>query len=182
MRNKSSLAFAREFLKNRKQLGTPFPSSRYLARTVAKQVVGYNIIELGAGLGQVTNAILNENLDIMLTAFEINPGFLEHLAQIKDSRLTIISASAENFADYVQAFDCVVSGLPLTSMPKHIVKRILESSKKSLRYIQYKYFPEKRLLEDYFEHVSGRVVWRNVPPALVYVCSNNGQDNSFLKR
>lgn len=176
-KKKASKDFFHEFLKHRKELGTPFESSKYLSRAVAKEVTGINIVELGAGPGAITKGILAYHHEINLTAFEINSRLLEHLADINDPRLTIVRASAENFPDYFEdldSIDCIVSGLPLTSMPKHTVKKILESSKKSRRYIQYKYFPEKKLLEDYFESVEAKVIWRNVPPALLYVCHNNG--------
>ncbi|VVB77840.1 Uncharacterised protein [uncultured archaeon] len=168
--------FVKEFVRNRKQLGTPFQSSKYLAKAVAKQVVGYNIVELGAGAGPVTKAILNELKEeaVRLTAFENNPRLLEHLIQIEDSRLTIIGESAENFQDYIQDFDCIVSGLPLTSMPKNVVHSILNASKEAQRYIQYKYFPEGDLLKQYFSSVKSRVVFRNIPPlTIVYICENH---------
>jgi phospholipid N-methyltransferase len=178
MRKKPSKDFFDEFLRNRKELGTPFPSSRYLARAVAKEVRGYNVVELGAGQGQVTKAILSHNPQIMLTSFEINPKLLEHLVEIKDPRLRIVRASAEEFPDHVPDFDCVVSGLPLTSMAEEVVHRILSESRKAQRYIQYKYFPEGNLLRKYFSHIKFRVEVRNPIPALIYVCRNghNGQD------
>ena len=187
MGKKAKLDFAIEFIKHREELGTPFASSRYLARAVAREVSGYKrVVELGAGQGQVTRRILKENPGLVsLTAFEIIPELFEDLLQINDSRLTIVSASAENFIDYVPDFDCVVSGLPLTTMfrkSREIVDKILSDSRSAQRYIQYKYFPSKRLLKDYFEHVRGSMIWRNVPPALIYVCSNNGSESSFLKR
>ena len=167
----SNKDFAREFVRNSKQLGTPFQSSRYLAKAVAEQVIGYNIIELGAGSGPITRAILNHHLNIRLTAFENNPRLLEHLLEIDDDRLTVVGHSAEDFYKYVPDFDCIVSGLPLTSMPKHIVHKILEASSQAQRFIQYKYFPEGDLLKEYFSSVKSRVVLRNLPPlTLVYVC------------
>ncbi len=176
MKRKKTLSFAREFIRNRKQLGTPFPSSRYLARAIAKYVVGYNIVELGAGQGQVTKAILHRHPNIKLTAFEINQGLLEHLAEIEDPRLRVVEASAEHFSDYVPEFQCVVSGLPLTSMPEEVVHELLTTSKRAQRYIQYKYFPEGNLLKKYFSNVKLKIVFMNPLPALVYVCSNNGSN------
>ena len=176
---KPSKDFFDQFFKHSKELGTPFQSSKYLVRAVAREVVGLNVIELGAGHGPITRGILAYHPNVRLTAFEINHKLLEHLAQIQDPRLTIVRESAENFLDYVNgldSIDCIVSGLPLTSMPKSVVEKILESSRKSQRYIQYKYFPEKRLLENYFDHIKAKIVWRNIPPALVYVCSNNGSN------
>lgn len=171
----SNKDFAKEFVKHRKQLGTPFQSSRYLARAVAKQVIGYNVVELGAGSGPITKAILHEyklrGKPINLTVFENNPKLLEHLLEINDPRLTVIGKGAEHFLEYVPDFDCVVSGLPLTSMPGGVVHKILEASTQAKRFIQYKYFPEGDLLKRYFQHVKSRVVLRNMPPlTLVYVC------------
>ena len=165
-------SFAKEFIKNRKQLGTPFPSSKYLAREIARHVIGQNIIELGAGQGQITRAILKKHPQISLTAFEINPGLIKNLSEIKDPRLQIIQSSAAEFPSFVSEYDCIISGLPLTSMPKETVHKILLSSRNSKRYIQYKYFPESKLLKKYFSKVKVRIVLRNPIPALVYICSN----------
>lgn len=171
----SNKDFAKEFVKHRKELGTPFQSSKYLARAVAEQVIGYDVVELGAGSGPITKAILHEyklrNKPLRLTVFENRPRLLEHLLEINDDRLKIRGESAEYFSDYVRDFDCVVSGLPLTSMPKEIVHKILETSRRAERFIQYKYFPEGDLLKEYFSNVESRVVVRNMPPfTLVYVC------------
>jgi len=171
----SNKDFAREFVKNTKQLGTPFQSSRYLARAVAEQVIGYNVVELGAGSGPITKAILHEyksrDKPLKLTVFENNPRLLEHLFEINDDRLKIRGESAEYFPDYIEDFDCVISGLPLTSMPDDIVHKILEASTQAQRFVQYKYFPEGDLLREYFSSVKSKVVFRNMPPlTLVYVC------------
>ncbi len=171
--------FTKEFFKNfndMKVLGTPFQSSRYLVDAVSNEVKGNKVVELGAGNGPITKGILAYHPkmqfpELQLTAFEINPKLLKNLAKTKDSRLTIVSESAENFLKYVPEPDCIVSGLPLTSMPRNIVDKVLTSSKKGL-YIQYKYWPEKTLLKDYFNNIKSKVVWRNFPPALVYVCKN----------
>lgn len=169
----ASRDFAREFVQNRRQLGTPFQSSRYLVETVAKSVVGTDVVEFGAGAGPITKGILKYHEKIRLTVFENNPRLLEHLAEINDPRLTIIGESAEDFYEYVNGFDCVVSGLPLTSMPKNVVHNILEKSKKAKRFIQYKYFPEGDLLRKYFSDIKTKIVLRNIPPlALVYICNN----------
>ena len=172
-KKKASGEFMSEFFRHPKQLGTPFESSRYLARAVAKHVVGKNVIELGAGHGPVTRSILHYNPKVRLTAFEINSGLVRHLNEINDPRLRIVNDSAENFYEYVSDFDCIVSGLPLTSMPRPVVDKILLNSRRSLVYIQYKYFPEKKLLRKYFDSVRGIIVWRNVPPAIVYICKNH---------
>ena len=175
MQNKKitpSRDFFVEFLKHAKELGTPFQSSTHLADAVAREIKGNRIIELGAGNGNVTRGILALHPKALVTAFEINSKLLKNLSIIKSSRLKIIKNSAENFSDYVSDFDCVVSGLPLTSMPEEAVDKILECAKKA-RFIQYKYFPERKLLERYFKSVRGKIVWGNFPPAIVYVCDNN---------
>ena len=172
MTTKQKLSFAKEFLEHARQLGTPFSSSKYLAREVAKRVIGYNIVELGAGQGQITRAILNSSSNINLTAFEINPQLLKNLYEINDPRLRIINKSAAEFPSFVSEYDCIVSGLPLSSMPRVVVHKILLSSRNSKRYIQYKYFPEGKLLKKYFSKVKIRIVLRNPIPALVYICSN----------
>lgn len=171
MMKKASLDFLIQAVLHPKQLGTPFQSSKYLINAIIKELSGKRIVELGAGNGGLTKGILSYEPLTQLTSFEINDSLLENLVKINDPRLKIINASAENFPDYVDDFDCVVSGLPLSSMKKEIIERILENSRKA-RFIQYKYFPTKMLLEEYFKSVSAKIIFRNIPPAIIYNCSN----------
>ncbi|MEM9259484.1 MAG: ribosomal RNA adenine dimethylase, partial [Bacteroidota bacterium] len=73
-----------------KRLVAPLPSNRPVT-----------IVELGPGDGCVTRAILTKlHPDSTLTAFEINPAFVEKLTVLEDKRLEVLAVGAERLTDY----------------------------------------------------------------------------------
>lgn len=167
----SSLDFKLQWIQHPIQLGTPFQSSKFLVNRVVEELTGKTIVELGAGTGPVTRGILDYlPEDGKLISFEINPALFQYLQNINDRRLAIVRDSAENIGKYVDDFDCVVSGLPLTSLRKDTTKKILERVTGVDRFIQYKYASSRRMLEKYFSHIRVKREWRNFPPAVIYVC------------
>lgn len=168
------LDFFWEYFRHPRQMGTFTESSGSLIEAVVNEMRGLHIVELGAGRGPVTRGILDRLPgDGTLTAFEINPRLYRHLARINDSRLTTILGNAENFEAYVRDVDCIISGLPLTSLRRGVRSEILTKCKKYPLFIQYKYADSRRLLEQYFSSVTTIREIRNIPPAYVYVCSND---------
>jgi len=166
--------FFLEYFRSPLQLGTFTESSPFLVEAICREVKGKDIIELGAGTGPVTRGLLEcLDSDSTLTSFEINKRLFRHLAEIKDERFVAIRDSAKNLDQYDLQPDCVVSGLPLTIMKKQDRERVLRYCSKVPLFIQYKYANSTSLLEDYFSRVSTKRVFRNIPPAVIYVCSNN---------
>lgn len=170
-KQRGSLDFLMQSVKHPRQLGTPFQSSKFLVDAVVRELVGETIVELGAGTGPVTKGILDYlSTQGRLVSFEINPALFRHLKKIHDSRLTLVQDSAERLDEYISQFDCVVSGLPLTSLPNPVCYRILDQARKARRFIQYKYASSTRMLEEYFSKIRVKREWRNFPPAVIYVC------------
>ncbi|MEM9526587.1 MAG: hypothetical protein AAGA31_08260 [Bacteroidota bacterium] len=104
-----------------KRLVAPLPSNRPVT-----------IVELGPGDGCVTRAILEKvHSDSILTAFEINPAFVEKLAVLEDARLRVLPVGAERLTDYFASgsVDFVVSSLPLSMIPKEVKGRNITSGK-----------------------------------------------------
>ena len=121
--------------------GAIAPSSRFLARAITSAIRrnggSLRVLEAGAGTGALTAEILKRlpagsHLDI----YEINPVFSEHLAsrfcpggngaekppvtvQVHNSKVQDIRAQ--------DAYDVVVSGLPLNNFKPSQVRRILET-------------------------------------------------------
>ena len=165
--------FVLEFIKHPKQLGTFTQSSPSLVYSVVSEMNGKNIVELGAGSGPVTRGILNKlGPDGKLTTFEINHNLYQNLLNIKDPRLTVINDSAENLSKYVCEVDCVISGIPLTSIKQEERNKILDSCSKYPLFIQYKYMDSAKDLRKYFSNIYIKREWRNVPPAVIYICDN----------
>src|SRR5712691_11531137 len=87
------LVFFQEFLKNPRQIGSITPSSSFLERRIV-QIAGIAsarlVVELGAGTGGTTRAILDAmGPDARLLVVEINRHFAALLARIGDPRLVV---------------------------------------------------------------------------------------------
>lgn len=172
MRN---IKFILESLKHPRWTGACCQSSKGLARKMAQKIENSkNVIEFGPGTGVITQEILNHLPDDgRLTCFEINPTFCEHLKTIDDPRLTIINDDAQNCRKYVDDYDCVVSGLPLTVFTKPQRENIIALSSRSQKYIQFQYTPFlRKKMKNHFDEVKLKFIPTNIPPAFIYVCSN----------
>jgi phospholipid N-methyltransferase len=120
--------------------------------------------------------------DSVLLVFEINKEFCDKLSEINDSRIKVISDSAEHLVEYlaqnkIEKVDYIVSSLPFAMIPNSIVKNILSVAKKVLgttgTYIQYQYsLNALRKLKDTFKDVDLNFTPMNIPPAFVFVCKN----------
>jgi phospholipid N-methyltransferase len=152
------------------------------------------VVEVGPGTGVMTRALLEMiPFEATLLAFEINPRFSHYLkSNVPDSRLEIIDASAESFRAEVHRHghdrvDAVVSSLALGFMPASQRQAFLSEVGNLLDehgvFTQYQYihslqmkngqvrrFDLEHLLRHYFHSVQRTMIWRNLPPAFVFVC------------
>jgi phospholipid N-methyltransferase len=134
------------------------------------------IVELGAGTGVFTRAILKRmRKDARLFVFEINPAFVNQLKTIKDKRMTLLAKPAEQLSRHVPRADAVISALPLMAFPQKSVQKILAEVKKVLTpegiYVQFQYgIKSLKLLKRIFADVTLDFTPLNVPPAFVYRC------------
>lgn len=184
--------FMRAFLRAPAQTGAICPSSRALARAM---VAGSRldqarlVAELGPGTGVFTRVILEAvGPQTRVFALEINEQAAARLRQ-RYPQVEVIHDSAEALPRYVEQSglghaDCVISGLPWAAMSAEAQARIMRNVVAALApggvfttfaYLHARSLPAgrryRRLLGALFreERVSA-VVWRNVPPALVYRC------------
>lgn len=141
------------------------------------------VVEYGPGTGVFTDAIIQRlRPEARLLVFEVNPEFHQVLkARITDRRVTVLQASAAEISQYITnlglpAPDCIVSGLPFTSLPRPVTHSILQATYATLKpggvFVTYQYTPLlRRVLRSYFDTTRiTRLVLRNLPPALVFVC------------
>ena len=179
------------------------PSSRHLARAMLEGLPineVRTVVELGAGTGAITRVLL-ETLppQATLLAFEINPEFISYMRKsFSDPRLVLLNAPAETLDQELNRrgysrVDAVVSSLSLRFMPDHR-QRILQGvlapfmDERSV-YTQYQYVHGVRFengkilrhsslpfLREYFASIRCRTIWRNLPPAQVFTCSNRFPD------
>jgi phospholipid N-methyltransferase len=183
-RRKDGQVFLKTFLKNPLRTGSIVQSSPILAEKMLEEIDFDNarcIVEFGGGAGIVTKKILKKmHKDCILLCFEIEPTLTNKLDKIGDSRLKVICASAENIHVYLKKYgfqkaDCVISSLPLASLPPRISQRILKNIYAYLpsggHYVQFQYsLVSLRQIKYLFSSVDVSFVFLNFPPAFVYVC------------
>jgi len=179
---KANFLFLKEILTHPRAIGAAFPSSKYLARAMVAHIpklgTGY-VVELGPGTGAITKQILRSGIDSKrLIVVEISPRLVKHLKE-KFPDVNIVEGNAENLdtllGDKIANVDCIVSSLPLKSLPKSTVKNIISKIDKVLSiggvYIQFTYgvFFQKKVLSSKMQHIFSKIVWWNFPPAAVNV-------------
>jgi len=186
----SALALTLEYFRHFREIGSLVPDSKTCCRALLESVPFSSarvIYEYGAGSGRVTRELLRRKRpETALVAFEKNYQLHRRLAD--DTRaenfilvnLDIFERDATASGDEHPArADCVVSTLPCSSLD---FERLVQSSviprlAPGGVYIQYahtlsrlKGFRARPLLGRYFREVRSALVWRNLPPALVYTC------------
>ncbi|WP_186060902.1 class I SAM-dependent methyltransferase [Burkholderia gladioli] len=177
------LFFLRSWFENPMNVAAIAPSGEPLSRLIARDITGIDgpVLELGAGTGVFTRALLQRGLaqrDLILVDNSERFGSL--LAErFPDAKIVIgdAAALAPLGVALPQSVGAVVSGLPLLSMPRPKVAAILEGAFHYLRedgaFHQFTYgyrcpIP-RRTLDTLGLKAScvGRVI-RNLPPAAVY--------------
>lgn len=174
------ILFARAIIANPRAVGAACPSSPRLARAIAEQVklpCDGLIIELGAGTGAVTAALLRRGvLPSQLVVVERDKRMARHLKKrFKD--VAVIHGNAVNFCQlcnrYHRYVTTVVSSLPLLSLPAATVAALGKEFRNMLKdhgtLIQYTYQIANRPspLAPFMQHTASKRVWANFPPARV---------------
>jgi len=176
------LAFFRGFLRQPGRIGSVIPSSRFLERRIVEAAGiarSRTVVELGPGTGGTTRAILQAlPRRAHLLAIEINPDFVEFLNTEPDPRLDVYLGSAEHIRRALETLnhsrpDAVVSGIPFSTMPPEVGRKILHEIWSCLvpggRFVAYQLmnrvtFLAPRLMGD----PQVQLELRNVPPLRVY--------------
>jgi phosphatidylethanolamine/phosphatidyl-N-methylethanolamine N-methyltransferase len=125
--------FFRSWIQNPLAIGAVAPSGRSLAKLMATDLgPGARVIELGAGTGTVTQAILDNGVrpeDLFVV--ERDAQFLKILTR-RFPGCPIVAADATVLVDHLPAdgkpFDCVVSGLPLLLFSPEQKVRVLSQA------------------------------------------------------
>ena len=164
--------FFREFRRDFHHTGSVIPSSRFLARELARPLLGergpFNVLECGPGTGSVTRCLLRRlRPDDRLDAVEINPTFAELLSRRLESdpdfaphrqQVRIINARLQDVPGQA-LYDVIVSGLPLANFSIADVRTIFAAYRRLLKptgvlsYFEYAFL---RRLKVPFAGKSGR--------------------------
>ena len=176
------MLFFRAFWKNRKQVGSPFQSSRYAARKICDAIdfqAAHRIIEIGAGAGSITREILKFlRPDAQLIVFEINQELCKELHRIQDSRLVIHNASGFELTRFLRGkADYVISEIPVATMSPAALGTFYDGIKKTLRdtgscfQLQLSLFSYKHIRQ-MFRNVRVVFTLMNLPPLFIYCCND----------
>ena len=180
--------FLKRWLRRPLAMGAVVPSGRLLAAAMARATLAAmegrpgHVVELGAGTGEVTKALLAAGIPPeRLTLVERDPELAAFLRR-RFAGSQIIEGDAARLAALLSGRDieqvaAVVSSLPLLSLPAEIVNGIVrgvfEALPRGAGLVQFTYGltpPVPRGLRDDLSLVatSGRRIWLNVPPAVVW--------------
>lgn len=177
--------FLQAMLKNPRRVGAIAQTSPHVAKEIISAIdfkKSRVLVELGSGPGNITKKILEKmSGDSVLFCFEVDKNLAANLRkEIRDPRVKIICDSAEKIGEYLTQSghakaDCIISTVPLTTLPYGIMKRILLHSYQYLNsggnYIQVQYsLLGRKHLRLLFPSMSISFIFLNFPPAFVYSC------------
>ncbi len=173
----SFIVFVRECLRSPRTMGTVCPSGKALAGVMASKVMPGNglVVELGAGTGAVTAALIRRGISPQRLLVIERSEALTDLLRRRFPGVTVIHGDAAELTRHIppsRKVDCIVSSLPLVSLPEGIRKKIITEIKHTLSsgvMLQYTYSwkRENCLSRAGLTCVGITRVWRNLPPAKV---------------
>jgi phosphatidylethanolamine/phosphatidyl-N-methylethanolamine N-methyltransferase len=174
--------FFRRWLANPLAVGALLPSSPFLARAVARNVlIGSDdaVVELGAGTGSVTKALLKAGLPAdRLFIVEIDADMCTYLRRYFP-QAQIIHGDASRLRDILPSkwhgkVSTVISGIPMITLPDDVQARLIRSWLGELRpggrLLQYTYSLISPIPQKKFGLKCRRagMTFLNVPPASVF--------------
>ncbi|MBD3667250.1 MAG: methyltransferase domain-containing protein [Kangiella sp.] len=171
--------FTRYALKNLKSTGSIAPSSRFLAKKIAKTIppTAKTLIELGAGDGVITRHLLaTMNDEAKLTAYELSDQLLPLLQGIKHPGFSINNHSALELTNDFEpgSVDFLLSCLPIALFDEKMKRDLLQQIHQVLSpnglFVQYQYLPkDRRLIMEYFPETKSKWIALNIPPSFIYI-------------
>lgn len=183
------LLFASNFLRHPYMLGSIIPSSRFLVDRVLNAIDWQRakvVVEYGPGVGTLTGEILRRlHPDARLIVIEMNEEFVRFLHRsLQDPRLHIEHASAADVQRILRRLGLskasyIVSGIPLGSMPEAVKTEIAAQSRDALEpggeFLVYQFTSRVLpVLRRTFRSVRRSFEGRNLPPAQLFVCADEG--------
>ncbi len=178
------ILFLREAITHPSSVGALFPSSKRLANALAQQISCNNsglIIELGAGTGAITEALLRQKSFLHeLIVIERSPKLAKHLIH-RFPNVSVIQGDAGYLHQLLDKYalttpiQAIVSSLPLRSLSpptvKKIGKEIEQVLKKGSLFIQYTYSLWGKTIAPapHLKLIRRQWIWSNLPPARIDV-------------
>ena len=180
--------FLKRWLRNPFSMGAVVPSGRLLSEAMARTTLAEmggrdgHVVELGAGTGEVTKALLAAGIPAdRLALVEREPELASFLRRhftgpkiVEGDAARLPKILAEQGIGSVSA---VVSSLPLLSLPAEVVRGIVhgvfEALPRGAALVQFTYGPSQPVPRALIQELRlvgarGPRIWRNVPPAVVW--------------
>jgi phospholipid N-methyltransferase len=185
-RSQQAWLFAQNFIKHPKMIGSFIPSSRYLVERLLGEINWSKkkvVVEYGPGVGTFTRELLTRMpADGTLIAIEMNRDFAAYLrVTIRDPRFHVVQGSAADVRDIlwsrgIKAADCVVSGIPCSTLPPEVRAKVLSETREVLaddgEFLVYQFtrtvLPQ---LREVFGVVRTEFEPLNILPAQLFFCS-----------
>ncbi len=172
------LQFTKEMLRHPREVGAVCPSSPHLAAAMAESIPEGKglVIELGAGTGTVTKAIVSRGIAVSdILALERSSEFCRILHS-KFQGMTIVQGYAASLCSFIPQnipVRAVVSSLPLMNFSRALREQIFAQMRKAVGgygcVIQFTYalFFRSPYFDEGFQRDMCRFIPFNVPPAKV---------------
>ena len=183
LRLDDEMQFIRSWFEKPLSTGAVMPSSKALARAMARYVdpkASGPVIELGPGTGPVTEALVQRGVDpARLILVEFNPDFCR-LLRTRYPAATVVQGDAYRLRRLLETYvrspaSAIVSGLPLVTKPVRTRLRLISDAMALLApgapFVQFTYAmvtPIPKALNGIKAEAS-ELIWMNVPPARVWV-------------
>jgi len=183
LRLDDEVQFIRSWIEKPLSTGAVMPSSKALARTMARYVDTASnapVIELGPGTGAVTAALVERGVDpARLVLVEFNPDFCR-LLRTRYPAATVVQGDAYRLRRLLETYvkepaSAIVSGLPLVTKPVRARLRLISDAMALLApgapFVQFTYAmvtPIPKAIAGITAQAS-ELIWMNVPPARVWV-------------
>lgn len=182
LRLDDEVRFLRSWIEKPLRMGAVMPSSKFLARAVARYVDIHStapVIELGPGTGAITDAMIAHGVaEKRLVLVEFDPGFCA-LMRERYPLATVIQGDAYNLdktlAELETPGSAIVSGLPIVTRPMPVRVKLMRDAFLKLEpgapFIQFTYSvapPIPKSQPGVVTKASARI-WMNLPPARVWV-------------
>jgi phosphatidylethanolamine/phosphatidyl-N-methylethanolamine N-methyltransferase len=183
LRLDDEMQFIRTWFEKPLSTGAVMPSSKALARTMARYVDPRSsgpVIELGPGTGPVTEALVQQGIDPKrLILVEFDPDFCR-LLRARYPAATVVQGDAYRLRRLLESYvlepaAAVVSGLPLVTKPLRTRVRLISDAMGLLApgapFVQFTYamVPPIPKAVSGIKTESSELIWMNLPPARVWV-------------
>ncbi|MCF8476602.1 MAG: methyltransferase [Pseudolabrys sp.] len=183
LRLDDEMQFIRSWMEKPLRTGAVMPSSKALARVMARYVDPQStgpVIELGPGTGPVTEALVQRGVDpARLVLVEFNPDFCR-LLRTRYPEATVVQGDAYRLRRLLENIvrdpaAAIVSGLPLVTKPPRTRLRLIADAMsilaKGAPFVQFTYAmlpPIPKVLSG-IKGEASELIWLNLPPARVWV-------------